>query len=87
MLLQAADGGLHIHFCHSLRHKTHKSGCVIMGFSSIFGIRRKMDVMPTAGVLHTVQADVWLLEVSTGASYNLTRAVSQKLCYLVEKFE
>ena len=50
-----------------------------------------MDTRPTAGVLFTVQgvlltvkANVWFLKVSTGASYNLTKAVSQKLCYLVE---
>lgn len=76
MLLQASDGSLHIHFCHSLRHTTHKSGFVVMMFVSIFGIRGKMDAMPTAGQLSTGQADGWLLKVSTGASYNLTKAVS-----------
>ena len=84
MLLQAADGGLHIHFCHSLRHTTHKSGFVVMIFVSISGICGKMEAMPTAGELLTVQADGWLLEVSTSASHNLTKTVPQKLCYLFE---
>ena len=31
--------------------------------------------MPTAGVFSAVQADVWLLVISTGASYNVTTAI------------
>lgn len=34
--------------------------------------------MPTAGVFSAVQADVWLLVISTGASYNVTTAILQQ---------